>query len=213
VPVLEKPHLLDAPPTVAWNRHLDRYLMVLGHVPEGATGKRGVGFYEARQPWGPWYRIKEQDQFAEGTIFFFQLPPKWMQADGTAWMGFTGPDKDGGEEWDALDIVRVRFVKAGGAGLPVYLGCFADMGGPVVNLSDYDLNGKFFGNNSMTTDLCTSECQRSGFTYAGARHGQNCFCGNSYGKFGTATSCNFSCAGDNSKICGGAGVNSVYRVR
>jgi hypothetical protein len=109
VPVLEKPHLLDAPATVSWNRHLGRYLMVLGHVPEGETGKRGVGFYEARQPWGPWYRIKEQDQFAEGTIFFYQLPPKWMQADGSAWMGFTGTDKAGGQEWDALDVVKVRF--------------------------------------------------------------------------------------------------------
>ena len=35
VPVLEKPHVLDAPPTVAWNPHLQRFIMVMGHVPVG----------------------------------------------------------------------------------------------------------------------------------------------------------------------------------
>ena len=111
-PVLEKPNLLDVAPAVAWNPHLQRFIMVMGHVPAGATAKRGVGFYEAEKPWGPWYRIKEIDQFTEGTIFFYQLPTKWMYADLSAWMAFTGPDKEGGQEWDALDVVKVKFVLA-----------------------------------------------------------------------------------------------------
>ena len=53
VAVLEKPHVLDAPPTVAWNPHLRQFIMAMGHVPEDETTERGVGFYEARQPWGP----------------------------------------------------------------------------------------------------------------------------------------------------------------
>lgn len=110
VPVMEKPNVLDAPPTVAWNPYLGRYIMVMGHVPANDRSKRGVGFYEASQPWGPWYKIKELDQFAEGTIFFYQFPTKWMSPDLSAWMAFTGPDKVGGEEWDALNVVKTRFV-------------------------------------------------------------------------------------------------------
>ncbi|MGE3292571.1 MAG: Ig-like domain-containing protein, partial [Geminicoccaceae bacterium] len=113
-PVLEKPYLLDAPPTVSWNPHLKRFIMVMGHVTSTSTANIGVGFYEAEQPWGPWYRIKEQAGFAQGTIFFYQLPTKWMNPDLSAWMAFTGPDKEGGEEWDALDVVNIKFVKAGG---------------------------------------------------------------------------------------------------
>jgi hypothetical protein len=108
-PVLEKPHLLWAPPTVAWNPHLKRFVMVMSHVPAGATGKRGVAFYEAERPWGPWHKITTADQFAEGTTFFFQFPTKWMNADLSAWLAFSGTDKEGGQEWDALNVVKVRF--------------------------------------------------------------------------------------------------------
>ena len=48
----------------------------------------------------------------QGTIFFYQFPTKWMNADLSAWMAFTGPDKEGGQEWDALDVVKVKFVLA-----------------------------------------------------------------------------------------------------
>jgi len=113
-PVLEKPFILDAPPGVSWNPHLQRFIMAMGHVSVDSDANIGIGFYEARKPWGPWYRIKEQSSFAEGTIFFSQFPTKWMNADLTAWMGFTGPDKAGGKEWDALNVVKVQFVKAGG---------------------------------------------------------------------------------------------------
>jgi hypothetical protein len=110
-PVLTKAHLLDAPPSVAWNPYLGRFVMAMGHVPEGRTGARGLGIYEAGRPWGPWYKVKEQASFAQGTIFFFQLPPKWMKRDLTAWLGFTGPDREGGKEWDALNTVEVKFVR------------------------------------------------------------------------------------------------------
>lgn len=112
VPVLEKTNVLDAPPTVAWNPYLQRYIMVMGHIPKGDVSKRGVGFYEAAEPWGPWYKIKEQEDFAEGTIFFYQFPTKWLNADLSAWMAFTGPDKVEGQAWDALDVVKAQFVLA-----------------------------------------------------------------------------------------------------
>lgn len=112
VPVLEKAHVLDAPPSVAWNRYLQRYMMVMGHIPEDDTTKRGVGFHEATEPWGPWDKIKELENFAEGTIFLYQFPTKWMDADLSAWMAFTGPDNAGGQEWDALDVIKAQFILA-----------------------------------------------------------------------------------------------------
>ena len=105
---------LDAPPTVAWNPYVKRFIMVMGHVTSNSDANIGVGFYEAEKPWGPWFKIKEQASFAEGTIFFYQFPTKWMNADLSAWMAFTGPDKVGGQEWDSLDVVKVQFVKAAG---------------------------------------------------------------------------------------------------
>lgn len=112
VPVLEKPHLLDAPPGVSWNRHLGRFLMVMAHVPPEDPTRRGVAFYEAERPWGPWFEVKRLDQFAEGTIFYFQLPTKWMTADGGAVLAFCGPDAT--QEWDALTTMRIRFLARGG---------------------------------------------------------------------------------------------------
>jgi len=303
-PVLDKPYILDAPPAVSWNPHLKRFIMVMGHVTSNSAANIGVGFYEAEKPWGPWYKIKEQASFAEGTIFFYQLPTKWMNADLSAWMAFTGPDKEGGQEWDALDVVNVKFVKSGGgnpaptavadstttevgtavkipvlandtgtgltissittpangtkkknadqtitytpnAGFtgtdsfrytakdssgrtasaavsvtvsrtgpeePVYLGCYADKGGTVTDPSENDLNGLFFKNDRMTTKLCTDRCQAEGFAFAATRNGYACFCGDSYGRFGAANTCNVACYGAPGEICGGVGVNSVYRL-
>ena len=91
-------------------------------------------------------------------------------------------------------------------------GCFADIGG-INNLPDHDLNGLFIENKSMTIDLCTSTCRDEGFSFAGARNGFRCFCGDSYGKFGGANTCTVKCYGDKSEICGGYSVNSVYDLQ
>lgn len=107
-PVLQRPYLLDVAPSVAWNPHLGRFLMVMAHLPDGDPGGRGVAFYDAPTPWGPWTVIRSYDRFAEGTVFFYQLPTKWMAADGSAVLAFSGTDAT--REWDALNTVRVRFV-------------------------------------------------------------------------------------------------------
>ena len=65
----------------------------------------------AWRPWGPWKRIKLIDRFAQETVFFFQLPAKWQQPDHSAWLAFSGIDARDGQEWDALNIVKVRFVR------------------------------------------------------------------------------------------------------
>jgi hypothetical protein len=111
-PVLQKPNVLDTPPTVAWNPNLGRFIMVMPHVPAADPTLRGVAFYEAPNPWGPWLEISTLDQFAEGTAFFFQLPVKWQAPDLSAWLAFSGIDVPGGQEWDALNTVKVQFVLA-----------------------------------------------------------------------------------------------------
>jgi hypothetical protein len=107
-PVLQKPYLLDVAPSVAWNPYLGRFVMVMAHVPDTNPLQRGVAFYDAPTPWGPWSVIRTYDQFAEGTVFFYQLPTKWMAADGSAVLAFSGTDLT--HEWDALNTVRIRFV-------------------------------------------------------------------------------------------------------
>jgi hypothetical protein len=71
-----------------------------------------VAFLEAQQPWGPWLEITALDGFAENTVFFFQLPAKWQGPDLSAWLAFSGIDVPGGQEWDALNLVKVQFVPA-----------------------------------------------------------------------------------------------------
>ena len=78
------------------------------NVPETNPLQRGVAFYDAPTPWGPWSVIRTYDQFAEGTVFFYQLPTRWMAADGSAVLAFSGTDLT--QEWDALNTVRIRFV-------------------------------------------------------------------------------------------------------
>ena len=125
---------------------------------------------------------------------------------GTDSFDYTISDGHGGTDQGAVSmIVNVS--------APVYKGCYADKPGPVLDLRDYDLNGKVFGDFALTTEICTSECKRSGFTYAATRNGSVCFCGNSYGKYGPASNCNVACSGNSKEICGGGGANSVYQVR
>ena len=40
------------------------------------------------------------------------MPAKWQRPDWTAWLAFSGIDVPGGQEWDALNTVKVRFIMA-----------------------------------------------------------------------------------------------------
>jgi hypothetical protein len=90
-----------------------------------------------------------------------------------------------------------------------YVGCFRDQGAPT-STSGRDLSGYGFQSGSMTIGACISECQSRGFAYAGVQCSTWCFCGNSYGRFGTASNCTMPCGGDSSQTCGGSYANSVY---
>ena len=97
---------------------------------------------------------------------------------------------------------------------PVYLGCFKDIGGSD-NLAQHDLNGYWFKSSSMSNTLCANTCRSRGFPYAGSRFGNQCYCGDSFGKFDEAddpNACHYGCDGARGEICGGLGVNSVYSL-
>jgi len=104
-----------------------------------------------------------------------------------------------------LLIVLLMLGISGTAFSAQYLGCFKDN-------SNRDVSGYFFTSNNMNTQLCVSECRKRGFSIASTQYGSQCFCGNSYGKYGSANNCNMACAGNGSQICGGTWANSVFKT-
>jgi len=88
-----------------------------------------------------------------------------------------------------------------------YIGCFID--------NDMrDLNGYNTSSGTMTPGQCLSICQQKKFSYYGVQFSSYCFCGNSYGKYGSVSynECNMSCTGDKNSDCGGTWRNSIYSV-
>jgi hypothetical protein len=88
-----------------------------------------------------------------------------------------------------------------------YLGCYKD-----TDLRD--LNEKHWEDGQMTQDRCIESCRENGFAYAGIQYGSQCYCGNSYGRFGqiAENNCNTSCGGDSGRNCGGTWANSVFKT-
>ncbi|NPV04172.1 MAG: hypothetical protein HPY67_05500 [Syntrophaceae bacterium] len=87
-----------------------------------------------------------------------------------------------------------------------YIGCFKDTW-------TRDLSVFMTSNPGMTTEKCVSLCREKGTAYAATQYGQQCFCGNTYGKYGPATNCDMKCAGNPAEICGGNFANSVYSIK
>lgn len=79
------------------------------------------------------------------------------------------------------------------AGKIGYIGCFKDT-------SDYDLGGFLERSRSNTPERCIATCRAKGFKYAAVQFGESCLCGDSYGKYGAASNCDYPCTGDGDKI-------------
>ena len=86
-----------------------------------------------------------------------------------------------------------------------FLGCFKDT-------SAFDLDGFLERSPHNTPDRCIATCAQKGFAYAAVQYGESCLCGNSYGRYGPATNCDYACTGSAALICGGYNANSVYRT-
>ncbi|CAJ1970366.1 unnamed protein product [Cylindrotheca closterium] len=85
-----------------------------------------------------------------------------------------------------------------------YLACGSD------DALDRDLS--VLGSVRASVSGCRTICSDIGFVYSGLQEGLLCFCGNSYGNYGTGgVSCNSACAVDSGESdCGGVSANSIY---
>eukprot|EP00941_MAST-03F_sp_MAST-3F-sp1_P001215 g1215.t1 len=86
-----------------------------------------------------------------------------------------------------------------------YMGCFKDKG---------DRALKTLVRGSLNRDSCIKECKKLGHSYAGLQWMGQCWCGESYDKYGTSKQCNRPCRNPSyeNEICGGGWANSVYKV-
>ncbi|KAI0216769.1 hypothetical protein LSAT2_031272 [Lamellibrachia satsuma] len=69
--------------------------------------------------------------------------------------------------------------------------------------------------SDMNPDQCIQACRTANYAYAGVQAGTRCFCGDSFGKYGTAQKCDVRCADMTSPLstwCGGLGANFVYYI-
>jgi len=87
------------------------------------------------------------------------------------------------------------------------IGCYADN-------PDRDLPYNFYRDEppgGNTQQFCAMHCYDGGYLYAGAQNGVQCYCGNSYGRYGRSVSCNKTCTGDRTRqtMCGGDWSNTV----
>ncbi|KAI1423013.1 hypothetical protein F5Y12DRAFT_716792 [Xylaria sp. FL1777] len=75
------------------------------------------------------------------------------------------------------------------------------------------LTGGVFPNDSMTLELCASNC--AGYTYFATEYGRECYCGQSIDPRSNVTvdaDCNMVCAGDETEYCGGSDRLEMYRL-
>ena len=86
-----------------------------------------------------------------------------------------------------------------------YLGCYRDQWNRdlPVRKRDVYVNAK---------DTCATLCKD--YRYFGLQSGTECFCGDTFGKYGKSveSKCNRSCKDDKTQICGGWWRNSVYQI-
>ncbi|PAA46026.1 hypothetical protein BOX15_Mlig029689g1 [Macrostomum lignano] len=91
---------------------------------------------------------------------------------------------------------------------PKLIGCFKD---EVLNRDFTEYGGLRI--NRMDAEQCQKLCTPLATTYMGIQ-GDECWCGNSFGKHGQGTErdCGQVCSGSMDEHCGGENFNSVYEV-
>ncbi|CAF0976146.1 unnamed protein product [Rotaria magnacalcarata] len=87
-----------------------------------------------------------------------------------------------------------------------YLGCFIDQ------IGDRDLNIFISDYEQLTPQQCIAACREQNILYAGIQFGNECRCGQHYGKYGQVSDdeCTYNCS--TSEKCGGDNRNSIYNV-
>lgn len=89
-----------------------------------------------------------------------------------------------------------------------YSGCWSD------DLSEA-LEHSQFSDETVSVDGCTESCSGDGWSLAGLKEGNQCWCGNALEGFSSRVvdmSCHLVCAGNDGQTCGGPGRLSMYSV-
>lgn len=83
-----------------------------------------------------------------------------------------------------------------------FIGCFKDL---------YDTDGRDLPHSKGKSHVntCLQACAKEGYEFMGRQWENQCWCGNSYGKYGTSTSCN-KCLEDGNNHNYGGSVNCVF---
>jgi len=86
------------------------------------------------------------------------------------------------------------------------LGCYAD------DPQNRDLSYEPYTDPKvgMWPPMCIHHCFNKGYYYAGVQSQFQCFCGNSYGRYGPTSDCKLNCFPLTNYICGGRSSNSIY---
>jgi len=89
-----------------------------------------------------------------------------------------------------------------------YQGCYID------SQASRDLPTKAASGTNMTIASCLRICKAKNYSFAGLQWARECWCGNAFGRYGkdVFASCNSSCLGDRTQMCGAGLRNSVYAV-
>lgn len=142
----------------------------------------------------------------EPTNIIFSVNGEHERYTTTAASAIVKLESKSGNTVKAPKPVKVPAPKPAKSNIVKALGCFQDTG-------SRDLNGFFFTDNAMTTDKCVQTCRAKGFKYAGTQYTSQCFCGNTYGKYGPAVGCNMPCGGNGNEICGGSWAMNIYQIK
>ncbi|XP_035684906.1 beta-1,3-glucan-binding protein-like [Branchiostoma floridae] len=132
---------------------------------------------------------------------YVNLPENLYTRNGTLFLKPTLAAERLGEKFLTEGVINLREDA-------LYLGCYHDGG----SMDSRDLNGDNMTSPYLTPKLCLDHCTEAGYTYAGLQYGTECFCGDSFGKFGAApeSECAIPCGGDAGQMCGNGWKNSIY---
>lgn len=92
-------------PSCVYHPIYNQYILTVAHGA-WADGLKRLGVYVADKPYGPWATIQYNDNWGgySSVWLYYHIVPKWIQADGTFYMMFSG---DGA--FDSFNLIKGTF--------------------------------------------------------------------------------------------------------
>eukprot|EP00904_Undaria_pinnatifida_P009040 jgi/Undpi1/5266/HiC_scaffold_2.g00547.m1 len=111
-----------------------------------------------------------------------------------------------GEHCGGNNTMTAYEIELGAPSVSEYIGCYADAPIRAMDAEEVHLTG------NMTNLVCISFCGDNGHAYAGTEYSTECWCGDSYDRFGEISDglCDYPCEGDAGQRCGGFYALSVH---